>query len=402
MKRTLYSLLILLLSLGLVFFILKKINKPAPKPIIVQTASFEDLPGWQSANLAKSLSTFQRSCQSFLKQDPRQKVGSDFFPLTAGEWQPICLAAKTIQSPSKSELKHFFQTWFQPVSFYQNTPLSGLFTGYYMPVIEGSLKKTSFYQVPLYGLPSNLITANLEQFDPNLKGKKITGFIQGQRFLPYPTREKINQGALEGKAKILAWIHSPVDRVFLEIQGSGLIRLEDGEILSLGYAGENGAPYTALASVLIKKGILTKDTASMQAIKLYLESHPEEMDTVLHQNKSFVFFRVLHQQFALGAQGLPLTPGYSLAVDKKWIPLGAPLWLNTSRPQKNTEQSKPFQRLMIAQDTGGAIRGMVRGDVYWGATEKAAYIAGHMRNRGQYWVLLPKTLATQFKTEHSQ
>ncbi len=234
------------------------------------------------------------------------------------------------------------------------------------------------------------MTVDLGLFLPNLKNKKIIGRIAGNKVVPFYTREEINKGAIKNTARVLVWIHSPVDRLFLEIQGSGIIELEDGKRIFIGYDGQNGAPYTAIAGVLIKKGIMTKHNASMQRIKKYLEAHPKQMDKIINQNKSFVFFRKLSLEAALGSQGVALTPGYSLAIDKQWIPMGAPLWLNTTRPDsKNPDVNKPMQRLMIAQDTGGAIRGKVRGDVFWGGGDKATLIAGHMKNEGHYWLLLP-------------
>jgi membrane-bound lytic murein transglycosylase A len=179
--------------------------------------------------------------------------------------------------------------------------------------------------------------------------------------------------------------------LFLEIQGSGIIELDDGSRVFIGYNGQNGAPYTAIAGVLIKQGVMTKDSASMQAIKRYLEANPAQINPVINQNQSFIFFHKLNLEGALGSQGVPLTPGYSLAVDRRWIPMGTPLWLSTTRPDsKNLDRNKPVQRLMVAQDTGGAIKGKVRGDVYWGEGEKATLIAGHMKNPGHYWLLLPR------------
>lgn len=367
----------------------------------LKQASFKQLPGWKTARITKSLQAFQVSCKTFLRQDPEQSVGSHHLELKAKDWHPVCQAALSLTSISEATARDFFQKWFAPVEFYNNKPVRGLFTGYYMPLLHGSLTKTPKYNVPIYGLPSNLVTINLGQFDPQFKNKRIIGRLVGHRVLPYHTREEINKGAIAKKAKVLVWIDSPIDRVFLEIQGSGAVQLPDGKRLYLGYAGENGAAYTSIAKVLIDKGIMTKDTASMQAIKRYLTKHPEQMDTVLNQNKSFVFFRTLKQNAALGAQGVALTPGYSLAIDRTWIPLGVPIWLNTTRPDKHHDDKKVFRRLMIAQDTGGAIRGMVRGDVYWGAGKKATYIAGHMKNQGHYWLLLPQHIITRLPKEFS-
>ncbi|WP_454784052.1 murein transglycosylase A [Legionella sp. WA2024007413] len=364
---------------------------PAKQPLkMFKQADFERLPGWKSADLKKSLLTFQTSCRAFIKQNPEEMVGTDDIDLKVKDWQPACNAALKISPTSEQETKQFFEKWFTPVEF-TDIGKPGLFTGYYVPIIKGSYKKSKEFHVPLYETPEDLVTSDLGLFFNDLKSRRIVGRLEGKKLVPYYTREEINNGALKGKARVLVWINSPIDRLFLEIQGSGVIELEDGSHLSIGYDSQNGKPYTAIAGVLIKKGVMTKDNASMQAIKRYLEAHPKQMDKVINQNKSFVFFHKMSDGVALGSQGVALTPGYSLAIDKQWVPMGAPLWLTTTRPDSNNpNENKPMQRLMIAQDTGGAIRGKVRGDVFWGGGEKATLIAGHMKNHGHYWILLPK------------
>ncbi|KTD17044.1 murein transglycosylase A [Legionella jordanis] len=398
MKRTLLYSLLAISLLGAGFAVWWFWPNP-PRPIALKQASFTSLPGWDKANVSKSLQTFQISCKTFLKQDPEKLVGSHHLNLKAKDWHPACQAALAINSVTPENAKAFFQKWFTPLEFYNGKPVQGLFTGYYMPLLYGSRTKTDKFNVPIYGLPSDLLTIDLSQFDPNLKHKKLIGRVSGHRVVPYYTRAQINKGAIKKKAPVLVWIDNPVDRVFLEIQGSGIVELPDGQRIYLGYAAQNGAPYTAIAKVLIDKGVMTKHNASMQAIKRYLMSHPKEMNQVLNQNKSFVFFEELRMNAALGTQGVALTPGYSLAIDLKWIPMGTPLWLNTTRPDRQSDNQKPFQRLMIAQDTGGAIRGLVRGDVFWGAGKKATYIAGHMKNEGHYWLLLPHHATERLQQE---
>lgn len=334
--------------------------------ITLNQIPFTRLPGWGEAAVKKSFIAFQMSCKTFLKQKPTHAVGSRYINLQARDWHPACGAALPIHSVDETTARTFFEKWFYPIEFEKRKPIRGLFTGYYMPLIKGNLIKTERYSTPIYGLPRQI------------------------RHLSYYTREKIDNGILGKKAPVIAWINSPIERLFLEIEGSGVVQLPDGETLYLGYAGENGARYTSIGSVLIKKGVLTKDNASKQGIKRYLESQPKKANTILHKNKSFVFFQKLKQPMALGAQGMGLTPGYSLAVDQRWIPLGAPLWLSTTVPDKEDASNKPFQRLMIAQDTGGAITGLMRGDIYWGSGEKATYLGEHMKNEGHYWLLLPK------------
>lgn len=367
-----------------------------PKPMF-RVVNFDHLPGWNRADLRQSLITFQTSCRAFIKQGPEQIVGTDAIELQAKDWHPACEAALAVDSNS-TELKDFFQKWFAPVEFYADKPAHGLFTGYYLPTLKGSYTKSVEFSVPLYKLPNDLLSLDLGLFVPHLKNKKVVGRLAGDKIVPYYTRAQINKGAIKNKAEVLLWIHSPIDRLFLEIQGSGIIELDDGSRIFVGYDGQNGAPYTAIAGVLIKKGVMTRDNASMQGIKKYLEAHPKQMDEVINQNQSFIFFRKLNLDGALGSQGVTLTPGYSLAVDRQWVPMGAPLWLSTTRPDsKNPDVNKPMQRLMIAQDTGGAIKGKVRGDVFWGGGDKATLIAGHMKNPGHYWILLPRHMVSRIE-----
>lgn len=337
--------------------------------VALKKVPFEELPGWQETDIKNSLLAFQNSCEIFLKQAPSQRVGSRYINLQAKDWQPACKEAATLDAVSDTVARDFFRKWFHPVEFSQRKPIKGLFTGYYMPQLKGSLTRTRKYNTPIYSMPEDL------RWDSKHR---------------YYTREQIDNGVLKKKASVIAWINSPVERLFLEIEGSGVIKLPGGKKLFLGYAGENGAPYTSVSGVLINKGIMTRDNASKKAVKRYLKEHPHSAKSILHKNKSFVFFEDLKEEKALGAKGMALTPGYSLAIDRKWIPLGSPLWLATKKPEQQSERVKKFHRLVIAQDTGGAIRGLMRGDIYWGSGKRAAFLGEHMKNSGRFWLLLPK------------
>jgi membrane-bound lytic murein transglycosylase A len=371
----------------------KVTSPPVTKDLHLEQISFDQLPGWKTANLQMSLRAFKVSCSAFLKKNPETLVGSEFISMRAKQWYPACNAANKLKDPTSNEIRDFFQTWFKPFEMRKNHAVKGLFTGYYSPLFKGSLKKTAYYSVPIYGLPKKLISAQLSRFNQPCASKKIFGRVVGQELVPYYTSKQIDAGALNGIAPVLAWVHSPLERLVLSIEGSGAIQLDDKRQLMLGYAGENGAKYTAIGKVLIDQGVMNYDNASMQHIEDYFKKHPEKMNQVLHRNESFVFFRLLKNSGALGAQGITLTPGYSMAVDRSWLPMGVPLWLNTTRPDLKSSGQKKLQRLMIAQDTGGAIRGPVRGDFYWGEGERAASIAGRMKNKGSYWLLLPNNLA---------
>lgn len=377
-SKILYSVLVSAVIVFALLFWYWKIPSPTFRQV-----SFEQLPGWNSSRLQKSLLTFQTSCNSFIKQDPERVVGTDRIYLKVKDWQPACQAALAIDPNDNDSAKLFFEKWFAPVEFFDKKPVKGLFTGYYLPLFKGSYNQSQQFNIPVYAMPKDLLSIDLSQFSTQYKNTKLFGRLDGNKLVPYYTREAINRGAIKGQAEVLLWLSSPIDRLFMEIQGSGIIELEDGKQVYLNYAGQNGAAYTSLAAVLIRKGVMTRETASMQGIRQYLEAHPEEQDAIINQNKSFIFFRKLSMEAALGSQGVALTPGYSLAIDREWVPMGAPLWLSTTVPSsKNPNKHNPMQRLMVAQDTGGAIRGKVRGDVFWGGGDRASIIAGHMKNEG--------------------
>lgn len=369
-------------------------ERPKPAEMYLRQVRFEQLPGWGKTPVEKSFQAFQISCRAFLKQNPEKPVGSQFIDMKVADWLPVCRQAAQLSSPTKGKIQQFFQTWFMPVEFREGQRVRGLFTGYYMPALQGSLTKTTQHTVPIYGVPSKMITVNLNDFSPDMVHKRLVGRVVSNHLEPFYTRAEINRGAIDSFTPIIAWVKHDLDRLMLEIEGSGIIKLDGDQQIAVGYAGENGAPYTSIAKILIDRGLMTYDNASMQKIRHYLQAHPQEVTDVFNQNKSFVFFRKLDNRSAVGSQGVPLTPGYSLAVDRKWVPMGTPLWLVTTRPdEKTTQKQRKFRRLMIAQDTGGAIRGPVRGDVYWGEGERATEIAGHMKNHGHYWLLLPRQVA---------
>ncbi|PJD93754.1 MAG: hypothetical protein CK424_01600 [Legionella sp.] len=396
-SRLLYIVLILFFAATALIWFVWPTKEPQSKAqnMTLKAIDFAELPHWNSSSLIHSLKTFQISCRCFLKQNPERPVGNQWFALQAKDWFPACKAALSIDPKNAQQAQHFFENWFQPAEFYQNNTLTGLFTGYYVPEIEASLHKTTEYNVPIYGTPTNLVKIDLNTFDPTLPTRQLWGRLEHNRMVPFYSREEIDQGAIQHVAPIIAYIRSPIDRLFIEVQGSALLSLQDGTKLNLGYSGKNGLPYTAIGRVLMDRGILNYDTLSKQNIEAYLNAHPEETNDILHKNRSFVFFKPLAENGAFGSQGVPLTPGYSLAVDLNWVPIGMPIWLNTTFPDPQQTTHHSLNRLMIAQDTGGAIKGTVRGDVFWGNGEDAAAIAGKMKNTGRYWLLIPKAAFKQ-------
>ena len=318
----------------------------------LQPVSFKQLPGWQQADLSLSLQAFQKSCGR----------------LVAKGWPAVCQQAWQLENTDPKSARAFFENYFTPMRVSENSQVKGLFTGYYTPELEGSLTQHGVYQVPVYGRPRDL--------DPQQ---------------PYATRAQIDAGALTGKSQIILWLQSKVDRFFLQVQGSGLVQLDRGKTVQLAFDGKNGQPYSPIGKLLLKQGQLQPGQVTMETIKAWLLAHPQQANSVMEQNASFVFFKLAPApaHFApTGAAGVPLTPARSLAVDKQYIPLGTPLWLATTVIQD--KKTQPFQELMIAQDTGSAIRGAIRGDVFWGVGDKAAAIAGPMQSQGQYWMLVPR------------
>ena len=265
---------------------------------------------------------------------------------------------------------------------------TGLVTGYYEPVLKGSRTKSAQFAYPLYRQPSDLITVDLAELYPELKYKRIRGKLVGNKLVPYATRAQIEVAPSPLAGNELVWIDDIVDVFFLQVQGSGLVKFENGEQMHVGYADQNGQAYNSIGRILIERGELNKDQAGMQGIKNWARNNPAKLRELLNANPSYVFFTELPAGLTgpLGALGVPLTSERSVAIDPKYIPLGAPVFLSTTQPNS----SKPLRRLMLAQDTGGAIKGGVRADFFWGAGDEAGKQAGSMKQQGKIWVLLPK------------
>lgn len=364
--------------------------------ISLKIRSFDHLTGWHTTKLKPSFEAFQISCRTFMHDNPNHRVGSPILPLKAKDWYPACQAANQLTEKTEHAIRQFFETWFTPIEFSRSKPVQGLFTGYYVPLIQASLKRSNEYPVPIYAEPSTLITANLSSFSKSLPHKKIRGYISKHNMMPFYSRAEINRGAIAHTAKVLAWVKNEIDRLMLETEGSGIVQLKEGRRMALGYASDNGAHYRSLASLAIEKGYMSKNMASMPHIRSYFEQHPSQLKPLIEQNQSFVFFRKLPEDKIFGSQGVPLSPGYSMAVDRRWIPMGTPLWLSTELPTKESDKPVPFNRLFIAQDVGGSIRGMVRGDIYWGPGEEAAHMGNHVQGYGTYCLLIPSKKPTEY------
>lgn len=302
-------------------------------------------------------------------------------------WRGVCEDARRMNSPNDESVRAFFQRNFQAYeSSNEDGTTEGLVTGYYEPLIKGSRTRTARARFPVLAAPDDLITVDLASAYPELKNLRLRGKLVGNKIVPYATRREIEESNF--RIKPLAWAEDAVELFFMQIQGSGRIELPDGSHLRLGYADQNGHPYKSIGKLLVERGELTLDQASMQSIKEWGIKHPDKLPDLLASNPSFVFFRELPDGLTgpLGALGVPVTAGRSIAIDPKFIPLGAPVFLATTLPNSPVL----LNRLMLAQDSGGAIRGGVRADFFWGFGNDAGEMAGKMKQKGKMWVLLPK------------
>lgn len=361
-------------------------EKPAAR-LTLRPAAFQDLPGWTADRQADALPALLKSCERLGKQPADRPLGPDGMMGRIGDWTAPCAALARLPAGDHAAARRTLESLFQPWAAGADGNPDGLFTGYYESALRGSWKRQGKYQTPLYKRPADLVMVDLGEFRPTLKGERVAGRVVDGQLKPYADRKAIDGGALAGRNLELLYVDDPVDAFFLHIQGSGRVTLPDGSQVRIGYDGQNGHPYVAIGRELVARGALTRDEVSMQSIRAWLEAHPADAKGLMDVNPSFVFFRRLEGEGPLGGQGVALTPGRSLAVDRTFIAYGVPLWLDAEDPLQARTR---IRRLLVAQDTGGAIRGPVRGDVFWGHGEEAEKRAGLMKSQGRYWLLLPK------------
>lgn len=353
----------------LICILLLVLSACAKDKLVLKPANYAQIDGWEEDSSAEALPAFLKSCETFKKRPQTAKLHTTGVGGNYSDWREVCDKAASLQTTSEQDpiiAKQFFEENFQPYLATNNGNPEGRFTGYFEINLRGSYKKTAKYKYPVYKNPCK-----------KEKGK------------PYYCRADIVAGAMAGKGLELAWVDDPVEDFFLHIQGSGRIHMEDGTVLRIGYDGQNGHPYIPIGKVLIDSGEIPREKMSAQAIKDWLRSHPERTNEILNTNPSYVFFRVLKEEGPIGAQGVALTPYRSMAVDKRFVPYGAPIFVNAALTGSENP-NQPFNKLLIAQDTGGAIKGPVRGDLFFGNGEEAEHLAGHQNNLGRYFILLPK------------
>ncbi|WP_353200072.1 murein transglycosylase A [Sandarakinorhabdus sp.] len=326
-----------------------------------------------------ALTAFRRSCPALLRREDLSGL------TTTADWQAACAASASVAPGAEAG---FFQLYFTAVAV---TGGDGFATGYYEPEIAASRTRAPGYDVPIYRRPPDLIDVPLGDFAASLKGRTVRGRVQGNRLVPYASRAEISAGALAGRGLELAWAADPYEAFFLEIQGSGRLRLPDGEVLRIGYDGQNGRDYLAIGRLLIEQGRLERGKASMVQILAWLRANPAEAPAVLDANGSKIFFRILTGEGPIGALNVPVTPRVSVAADPAFIPLGAPLLVDTVL----TRSGEAFTALMVAQDTGGAIKGANRIDLFLGAGADAAATAGAQSARARIILLIPTSAAAR-------
>lgn len=388
------------------------VHQPGHQGVRYEVVAHAALPQWSQQSFAQSLKSFRHSCSRLQAQ--------------AG-WQSVCRQAQQLPDGSPWA-RAFFERYFTPWQVSQNGQLGGTVTGYYEPVLHGDTRPSSQAKFPIYGVPNDFVvvplpaqlrqsrqtvriqltgpnsgviadhgtySARLADFPIGDKTIALKGRVAGNAFVPYYTRAQINAGALNGKAPILGYADDPVELFFLQIQGSGRLKTPDGRYVRLGFADKNDQPYVSIGRYMANKGYLPLGQTSMQGIKAWMQRNPQHLAEVLGQNPSYVFFRQLpaSDDGPIGALGVPLTGGYSAAVDRNFITLGAPLFVATTHPVSG----HGLNRLLMAQDTGSAINGAVRVDYFWGYGDEAGAVAGKMKHTGYVWQLLPNGMLPEVR-----
>ena len=357
---------------------------PPAKPVEQQTAkaqweplAWSALDGWQAFDIHAGSTALRQSC----KAQARKPV-----------WRELCAELAGFAPGDEVGVRRWLERRFRPYRLRTSDGGdSGLITGYYEPVLQGDRKRSERARYPLYTVPDDMLTVDFSELYPELKGMRLRGRLDGRKVVPYYSRADIDSGRVAGlNGKELAWVEDAVELFFLQIQGSGRVRLPDGGVIRVGYADQNGYPYKAIGKVLIERGELPANRVSMQSIQAWARDNPGKLQEVLDSNPSYVFFRELPASAdgPPGAQGVPLTAGGSIAVDPRHIPLGTPVLLSATLPGSD----KPLNRLVVAQDTGGAIRGPIRADYFWGLGPEAGRQAGLMKQQGRLWLLWPVDL----------
>jgi membrane-bound lytic murein transglycosylase A len=351
-----------------------------------------DIPGWSEDDQLQAYKAFRISCKPISAQ---QQPPADPRALGISLRDP-CRAAKALDISDGAKARTFFEAHFLPLRISRLGEGEGFVTGYYEPVIDGSRTQTDVYTVPVYRRPSNLFVRGFKQSAVGLPNKgEVFRKIGRRKLVPYYDRAEIEDGKIAGRGLEICWLKNQTDLLFTQIQGSARVRLEDGSTVRINYDAHNGYPYTAVGRILIERNIIPKDQMSMQRIREWMDQNPDGANELRRQNRSYVFFREVQlsdKDEAVGAQGVPLTPGRSIAVDKSLHVYGTPFFIEGELPIESERSKTPFRRLMIAQDTGSAITGPARADLYFGAGAEAGRVSGRLRNNMRFAILVPRSL----------
>jgi len=361
----------------------------APPQLVLEPAEFKALPGWRADVLSDALAAFLASCPAIAAKPADQPLGYLPEQGTMGDLTKICAEARTLNTKSTAQLQFFIERSFRPFHVRDGQKRDGKFTGYYEPLLRGSFQPNARYRYPVYARPRDIVVVELGMFDPDRKGEQLAGRLVDDRLLPYFDRREILEGALQGRQLELLWVDSAVDLFFLHVQGSGRILLPDGSHVRLAFSGRNGHRYSSIGRELVAQGVMKVEDVTMPSLRAWMTANPLAAEQLMLKNRSFIFFRVEKDEVVKGAMGVPLTAGRSLAVDPKYVPLGLPIWLVTTDPL-DPKNEKPLTRMVVAQDMGSAIKGVVRGDLFWGFGAEAEARAGLMNEGGGYYLLLPR------------
>lgn len=374
----------------------KKLPPKPPEQLSLTAVSFAELPGWAEDNPAEAVPALLRSCARLEARPDETRLGQDAGRLagTAGDWRAPCAALAGLPEDDPEAARRTLETWFVPFRARGGEAETGLVTGYYEAELRGALFPGGPYATPVYGWPDDLVTVDLGTFAPDMKGRHLVGQVAEGRLRPYPGREAIEEGLLGGRGLELLWADDPVDVFFLHIQGSGKVRFPDGSERRIGYAISNGQAFTGIGRLLLDEGKIGPGQADGMSIRAWLRANPEEGRDFMRRNARFIFFRWIEGEGPIGAQGVALTPRRSIAVDPRFVPYGLPVYLDTTWPG----EARPLRRLMVAQDTGAAIKGPLRADFYWGSGEPALRHAGGMKQQGRFYLLLPRAVAERRAT----
>lgn len=349
---------------------------------VVTKVSFNQLKGWNNDDFKQVISVFSKNCVS-IANNKNEFLYSSQIKIKTADYQEICRKFTGKNIKTSAQMKKFLEDEFYPYAISDENNPEGKFTSYYEAEIYASFEKTDKYKYPIYGKPSDLVEINLRDFDENLPNMRLVGRVKDGKFIPYYNRREIEKNGI--KAPVIMWGNDLVDIHFMQIQGSAIAHMSDGSDLRVGYADNNGHKFRGIGGILISKKMIDSKDASMVKIREWLRNNPEKAADLMAENERFIFQRLSDSDGPLGAMGVPLTAGRSIAVDNNYIPLGAVMWLDTYSPDK-----KDITRVVFAQDIGSAIKGVVRGDYFWGHGEEALKEAGRMNSKGKYYILAPK------------